>query len=167
MIYKAIIEEQINESEYKIRIPRIHGLNDKSSNIKYQSLPIATMCSLPGITVKAFPGDIVVVSLDNDDMNNPIILGFLNANNLVDRVSANVIELAVSSNATLPASTNIGDIDKSNIYTLNHIESNIQNQIDDIKQEIDNLSKIKDPDISGYILSDKNSGGYEVVYRLN
>ena len=66
MIYRALIESQYNNYQYKIKIP---ALDTKTYN--------ATVCSTPGVNATLRIGDAVFVTFEKNSNDNAVILGTL------------------------------------------------------------------------------------------
>ena len=77
MIQKGIIEQVINKYTYRVRIPRYDKIAGDPSATKTKDLPIAIVCAYPGTELVFTTGDIVLVDYENDELNQPVILGLL------------------------------------------------------------------------------------------
>ena len=51
MITRAIVEELIDENQVRVRIPIIHRSKEDTAGTPRQELPIASICTLPGVKV--------------------------------------------------------------------------------------------------------------------
>ena len=77
MIQKGIVEQVIDKYTYKVRIPRYDKIASDPSATKTQDLPTAIVCGYPGTEVVFSKGNIVLVDYENDELNQPVILGLL------------------------------------------------------------------------------------------
>lgn len=77
MITKAIVEEIVSETQARVRIPILHKISTSSSATPFNELPIATICTLPGIHIKYDVGDVVYVSYEDNLSSKIVILGEL------------------------------------------------------------------------------------------
>ena len=135
MVTKGIIEEIINIYQAKVRLPVYDGFADTKNATPSNELTIASICNIPNIYNTIAVGDIVYVAFEDNDLGNPVILGQLykeEMNTLADIKlnSANINQLTVNKNASLPQNTSIGSISSKEIAALSGIKDNIQNQID-------------------------------------
>ena len=135
MVTKGIVEEIINIYQAKVRLPVYDGFADTKNATPSNELTIASICNIPNIYNTIAVGDIVYVAFEDNDLGNPVILGQLykeEMNTLADIKlnSANINQLTVNKNASLPQNTSIGSISSKEIAALSGIKDNIQNQID-------------------------------------
>mgnify|MGYP002711201717 CR=1 FL=1 len=135
MVTKGIVEEIINIYQAKVRLPVYDGFVDTKNATPSNELTIASICNIPNIYNTIAVGDIVYVAFEDNDLGNPVILGQLykeEMNTLADiKVnSANINQLTINKNASLPQNTSIGSISSKEIAALSGIKDNIQNQID-------------------------------------
>ena len=135
MVTKGIVEEIINIYQAKVRLPVYDGFADTKNATPSNELTIASICNIPNIYNTIAVGDIVYVAFEDNDLGNPVILGQLykeEMNTLADIKlnSANINQLAVNKNASLPQNTSIGSISSKEIAALSGVKDNIQNQID-------------------------------------
>lgn len=154
MILKAIVvgksQRPNEENKYIVRIPIIHGVQGSPQCTRDDLLPTATICSLPGFTNVVQPGDIVYVSFENDEYNEPVIIGQLlsntnpydvNSDNITGTRTNAVLQTLEffddkSSNFTsakLPLNTTIGQVNSQEIQFLLGLKDNVQDQIDSIE----------------------------------
>ena len=111
MTTKAIIISKISDSnKYLVRIPYFEQAN-VSNNTLTNSYMEATLAYTPGIINSYKENDVVYVSFEDHTASKPIIIGKLSLSNDKERGYANVNTLSVSSDATLPSKTSIGNID--------------------------------------------------------
>ena len=120
MIMKAEVVEKVG-SKFRVRIPTINGTALGSTSTPNHLLPLATLCTLPGIDNVLSPGDIVFVTFEENDYGKPVILGQLYteksaANSCLD-IKSRTISIEDSRRpdldvgyAKLPNNTTIGDV---------------------------------------------------------
>lgn len=149
MIYKAIIDQVLNDGyQAKIRIPKLHKIENVAGATLSRDLPIATICTQPGVLPVYKTGDIVFVSFENDDTNYPLILGQLYCNSNKSQSNNQILSLKVDSCVKLPITTTIGDIDYNDIIQLKELKGSIQYQLnllkelnESIQHQIDDINK--------------------------
>ena len=134
MITKGIVEE-LKGYQAKVRLPIYDGLANTKNATSNENLSYATVCVTTNLNNSLNVGDIVYVSFEDNDKGKPVILGQLykeEMNTLADMKlnSANINQLTVNKNASLPQNTSIGSISSKEIAALSGIKDNIQNQID-------------------------------------
>lgn len=134
MITKGIVEE-LKGYQAKVRLPIYDGLANTKNATSNENLSYATVCVTTNLNNSLNVGDIVYVSFEDNDKGKPVILGQLykeEMNTLADIKlnSANINQLTVNKNASLPQNTSIGSISFKEIAALSGIKDNIQNQID-------------------------------------
>lgn len=135
MVTKGIVEEIINVYQAKVRLPVYDGFADTKNATPSDELTIASICNIPNIYNTIAVGDIVYVAFEDNDLGNPVILGQLykeEMNTLADLKlnSANINQLTINKNTSLPQNTSIGSISSKEIAALSGIKDNIQNQLD-------------------------------------
>ena len=134
MITKGIVEE-LKGYQAKVRLPIYDGLANTKNATSNENLSYATVCITTNLNNSLNVGDIVYVSFEDNDKGKPVIFGQLykeEMNTLADIKlnSANINQLTVNKNASLPQNTSIGSISSKEIAALSGIKDNIQNQID-------------------------------------
>lgn len=77
MFNKAIIEKRIDAYNYKVRIPRYNKTSYSSFSTDADDLYEAIVCITPGVFPVYDIGDIVFVQFENDQLNQPVIVGKL------------------------------------------------------------------------------------------
>lgn len=88
MIQKAIIEEIIQGGyQARVRIPRYNKAASSPTATDTGDLAIATICTFPGIHPSYQIGDIVFVGFENEEINQPVILGLLYRENMGNSMS--------------------------------------------------------------------------------
>lgn len=134
MITKGIVEE-LKGYQAKVRLPIYDGLANTKNATANENLSYATVCITTNLNNSLNVGDIVYVSFEDNDKGKPVILGQLykeEMNTLADIKlnSANINQLTINKNVSLPQNTSIGSISSKEIAALSGVKDNIQNQID-------------------------------------
>ncbi len=138
MVTKGIVEEIIDNYQAKVRLPVYNGIEGTKQSTPSNELSIATICTLSNISRPVEVDDIVYVSFEDNDLGKPVILGQLykkeQSNNLADINSAtsNINKLKVSTSASLPNDTTIGNIKPAEIAALDGIQNNIQDTLNNL-----------------------------------
>ena len=139
MITKGIVEQIIDATHIKVRMPFIDGISGNKQATPTDLLSDAIICALPNSNNIVNEGDIVFLGFENNDIGKPIILGhlFKESNTYIDLI---IRKLEVNSSCYLPSETSIGDITSTQLKMLSGLSSNIQGQLDAIT---DRLSKLE------------------------
>ena len=115
MITKAIIEQKIDEFQYKVRIPIFDRTSDSTYFTDTAELAIAVASVPKGITNSLEVNDVVFVGFEDNNIANPVILGQLYNEKLLKQhnlhIQARSIDIEESVN--LPMGTTLNDI---NLY---------------------------------------------------
>lgn len=80
MVTKAIVEEVVSDNSVRVRIPLIHKISTSALATPFSELPIASICTTPGIHHVYQVGDIIYVSYENNISSNIVVLGELQVN---------------------------------------------------------------------------------------
>lgn len=134
---KKAIVESTEGTRVKVRIPELHKVSGAVGATPSNELPYATICTMPGCRPNLRPGDVVLVSFENDEYGTPIIMGML----FTDRDSSGIADLELGSlkvnvNVELPEDTKIGSLSAKNLLNLQNISENIQLAIDEIRKSV-------------------------------
>lgn len=147
MIQKAIIEEIIQGGyQARVRIPRYNKAASSPTATDKQDLAVATICTFPGIHPSYQIGDIVFVGFENEEINQPVILGLLYRENMGSSTSDMVdvllpAEQLGSKNNTYELSGNLSDINIDS--NLDMKQYSILFSGDSNKQDITNVARIR------------------------
>ena len=142
MIYKAIIEEIIDEYTVRVRVPLIHRTVDSHEHTATEDLPIAVTCTLPNTYISMQKGDIVIVGFENNDLSKPIVLGYLYKEVFSSSmISPKFFCLEVVDTATLGKNTSIGDVTPLELQRLAGLRENLQYQLDILYNKIEEVEK--------------------------
>lgn len=144
MITRAIIEEKINEYEYRVRIPIFDRAANTSLSTATKDLCIA-VASLPkGVYNSLQKDDVVFVGFENNEVDSPIILGQLYREALRDlntQPTVSFDNLEVNNQVVLPTNINIGELNYGELFNLKNSTENIQDQLNSLKEKINNLQQ--------------------------
>lgn len=140
MIEKAIVEEIIDNYNIRVRVPRYNLSSSSPHSTPFSELPIANICSLPGCNPTFRIGDIVIISYEGDEIDKPIIIGQLYAENLLNnQIDINCSSLIVDINSSLPEETTIGEVKENEIKQLSGAQYILQAQINLLEKRIEEL----------------------------
>lgn len=157
MILKGFVESAVpNEpNKFYVRIPIINGIEGTANSTSKEDLAKATVCGIPGFTNLINIGDVVYIAFENDNYNNPVILGQLLTNLNPSTVNdKNITETRPqivakslsfysddgSESADLPYNTRIGNVTPVAISCLIGIKNNIQYQLDQLSAQLEGIS---------------------------
>lgn len=144
MITRAIIEQKINEYQYRVRIPIFDKSASAPLSTNLKDLCIAVASMPKGVYNSLQEGDVVLVGFEDNDAGNPVILGHLYRealNNIQSFPTIIADVLQVNNKVNLPTNTTIGTIDYNSLFSLDGIKENVQSQIDNLTKKVDNLIK--------------------------
>ena len=77
MIQKGIIEQALSRYTYKVRVPRYDKVATDPAATRLEDLATAIVCSIPGTDIAFNKGNVVLVDFENNEINQPVILGLL------------------------------------------------------------------------------------------
>lgn len=142
MITKGIIIQKNGSNTYLVDLPTLESLNEDVGIS-------ATTCSVINNPFTFNSGDIVFVDFENNRYDMPVILGALVSDRFSDIDSdVKLNSLSVGSVVSLPPSTKIGDVDKTDLLHLRGLTNNIEEQLSSTDRSIsdttDYLSKESD-----------------------
>lgn len=140
MITKAIVEEVISPYQVKIRVPLLDREGASPLSTSSDNLNVATICCLPNCYMNIQVGDVVFVAFEDNTYYKAVILGHLSRAAMTSTYAdVHFRNLIVEDSATLPSNTCIGDVSMSDILSLKGTSENIQQQIDDIREQLNSL----------------------------
>lgn len=140
---KGIIETIESPYLYKVRIPIYHKVPNTPAFTPVEDLPIATVCTSPGVSPVYIVGDIVWIDFENDEIGMPVITGLLYREEQTNATSnINCSTLVVENDTTLSSDTSIGTTGSISLQSLPQIIDSVSNlnrskEIDVV--ELDNL----------------------------
>jgi archaellum component FlaC len=161
MLTKAIIQEVLTPYSIRIRIPSVNKIEGVNGSTPNNELYIAAVCSLPKFIIDPRVGDIVVVGFEDNDMSNPIVLGYLSkssGNMSIADIVCNDFE--ATGEIKLSKDTSIGEVTPINIESLKNQKENINDEFNIVKNSIDTIKS----EIKG--LSQKNSASMNELSGL-
>ena len=141
MIRRAIVEEVVTPFRVKVRIPEVDRAKKSSQHISTAELDESTVCVPAGWHPNFQIGDIVIVSYEVFSPDESVIIGFLYKENLKSVSELDITQLIVSSYASLPKNTIIGDVTATQLHSLTGVRDNIQKQLDSLQEQINQLQK--------------------------
>lgn len=144
MITRAIIEQKLNEYQYKVRIPIFDKSASAPLSTSIKDLCVAVASMPKGIYNSLQEGDVVIVGFEDNDAGTPIILGHLYRealNNSQGLPTVIVDVLQANHQANLPTNTTIGTINYKDIFSLDGIKGNVQSQIDTLTKQLESLTE--------------------------
>ena len=138
MITRGIVEKIYDKNSIAVRIPIFDSSATASDRTPTDSLGVASICTLPNSIPNVRIGDVVYVGFENDDISQPVILGYVYIDSEYStRQGLSLQSLDVVSSAKLPKETIIGDVSSKEVLMLSGIKQNIQEQIDGLKDYVD------------------------------
>lgn len=141
MIQKAIIEEIIQGGyQARVRIPRYNKAASSPTATDTGDLAIATICTFPGVHPSYQLGDIVFVGFENEEINQPVILGLLYRENMGNSMSDMV-------DVILP-SEQLGSVNHTQEFSGNLSDININTNLDMKDYSILFSGKNKEQDVT-------------------
>lgn len=137
MLFKGTVEQLVTPVTVRVRIPFLHKISSSLSYTATQDLPTAHICTLPNTHINLKIGDVVIVGFENNDLSRPMILGHLFTETESSTFASPIFSsLEVLQDTKLGSNTSIGQISSQDIYCLAGIKENIQQQINQLKNEL-------------------------------
>lgn len=134
---KGVIERVESNYSYRVRIPIIHKVENTPGAVATEDLPIAPVCTSPGINPTYQVGDIVWLDFENDEMGMPVIVGILYREEPSKAIAdINCSSINVEVDTTLPEDTKIGATGYKSIQAL----PNIIDRINNIQEQLEYLT---------------------------
>ena len=156
MLTKAYIQEVLSSHSIRVRIPlynKIEGVEGATPN---NELHTACVCTLPNFITNPKAGDVVIVGFEENDVSNPVILGYLSTSStnqsLVDVLCDS---LTVKGDTLLDEYTTIGEVKPENIKCLKDLKENINESFKKNTKNIEDIySKIN---ANGVLISENST----------
>lgn len=137
MLFKGTVEKIIDSYTVKVRIPFLHKVSSALNYTLPEDLPEAHISTLPNTRPNIKVGDVVIIGFENNDLSRPMILGYLFTDNPYETTCSPIFNsLEVQYDTSLSANTSIGDVTSENIKCLLGVKENLQQQINQLKNEI-------------------------------
>jgi len=135
MVVKGIIQSiDLLNNTYKVRIPFYENVTDGIPGT-YSGI----ISTPPGITPDYKVNDVVILSFDEDTIDNPVILGKLYLNKLENKGSINCINLNCSGTAEIPINT-ILNYDHANDIANSNESKDTYKTISDVIEKVQMLN---------------------------
>lgn len=132
MVTKAIVKAiRSSDNEVDLYIPIYDGYKPTPNSSTLTTNYNANICTLPGVTPNYQVGDVVYICIEDNNLQEPVIMGLLYPTKNVKTVSdGKFSSLCVTVNTKLSADTTIGEVTAENIKCLSNVNKNIQTQFD-------------------------------------
>lgn len=136
MVTKGIVEEIIDTYSVRVRLPIYDSIENTKEATASKDLSIAVFSTFPNVDNLVNVGDVVWVSFEDDDISKPVIIGHLYKEHKENDVLSDLNVRKFNTNALtkLNENTYIGEITPNEIKMLGGVESNIQLQLNNIKE---------------------------------
>ena len=134
MITRGIVEKLIDRYTIKVRMPLLNRMKQNSNSILSDDLNEAVVSVPPNFDPNINVGDVVFVAFEDNNFGKPVVIGYLYRSNMTPTygdIILNSINVKIAAN--LSADTTIGDVSSTNISYLKGVTSNIQGQLDSLK----------------------------------
>lgn len=134
MITRGIVEKLLDRYTIKVRMPLLNRMKQNSSSILSDDLNEAVVSVPPNFDPNINVGDVVFVAFEDNNFGKPVVIGYLYRSNMTPTygdIILNSINVKIAAN--LSADTTIGDVSSTNISYLKGVTSNIQGQLDSLK----------------------------------
>lgn len=141
MFTRAIIEDVIDETHVRVRIPLTDRVKASNINTKTTELNIATMCTSPGVKIVPRVGDAVFVTYEESAIETKmVVVGYLfRTEETKSLCELRPDYLSVYTKCDLPTDTTIGEIGYPELMRLSGVRGNIQKQLDDISERLNDI----------------------------
>ena len=134
MITRGIVEKLLDRYTIKVRMPLLNRMKQNSSSILSDDLNEAVVSVPPNFDPNINVGDVVFVAFEDNNFGKPVVIGYLYRSNMTPTygdIILNSINVKIAAN--LSADTTIGDVSSTNISYLKGVTSNIQGQLNSLK----------------------------------
>ena len=135
MITRGIVEKLLDRYTIKVRMPLLNRMKQNSSSILSDDLNEAVVSVPPNFDPNINVGDVVFVAFEDNNFGKPVVIGYLYRSNMTPTygdIILNSINVKIAAN--LSADTTIGDVSSTNISYVKGVTSNIQGQLDLLKE---------------------------------
>lgn len=142
MILRAIIDDVLDSTKVRVRIPEYNKIDKAVGATPSAELATAVCCCTPGLTTTYRRGDIVLVGFERDDLGTPVVLGALASADSNQAVTdAKLTSLTVNVDAQLPLDTYVHGAGKEFWQYLSGIHESVQTKLTEIDSKIAVLEK--------------------------
>ena len=134
MITRGIVEKLLDRYTIKVRMPLLNRMKQNSNSILSDDLNEAVVSVPPNFDPNINVGDVVFVAFEDNNFGKPVVIGYLYRSNMTPTygdIILNSINVKIAAN--LSADTTIGDVSSTNISYLKGVTSNIQGQLNSLK----------------------------------
>lgn len=134
MITRGIVEKLLDRYTIKVRMPLLNRMKQNSNSILSEDLNEAVVSVPPNFDPNINVGDVVFVAFEDNNFGKPVVIGYLYRSNMTPTygdIILNSINVKIAAN--LSADTTIGDVSSTNISYLKGVTSNIQGQLNSLK----------------------------------
>lgn len=134
MVTRGIVEKLLDRYTIKVRMPLLNRMKQNSSSILSDDLNEAVVSVPPNFDPNINVGDVVFVAFEDNNFGKPVVIGYLYRSNMTPTygdIILNSVNVKIAAN--LSADTTIGDVSSTNISYLKGVTSNIQGQLDSLK----------------------------------
>lgn len=140
MITRAYVEEVVDKTLVRVRIPIFNKIKSAAGATPTQNLPTAVLCTIPSCIMNPKVNDVVIVGFEEDTYSRPIVLGYLFSDNMQETLcDLTLSSLVLKGNCKLSTDTSIGEVSAEDIKQLKDTKGNIQQQLDLLSQRISQL----------------------------
>lgn len=138
MVTRAKIVKVISDKEVQVEVPMFGLIQEGEGEDQINELPRARISTTPGCSPNFKKNDVVLICIEDNDLNNPMVMGRLIADDSSVGTSNVEFDTAkINKDITLPKNTKIGKVTADNISYLAGVTSSIQTQFDtNINQKI-------------------------------
>lgn len=163
-MFKAFIESIENNGYlYRVRIPVYHKIQNTPGATPFESLPLAPVCTMPGIKPFYQLGDVVWVDFENNEIGNPVIIGLLHREQETEStIDINCNNLTANAETRLSSNTTVGETSKS-LETLTQLSK----YTDETNNCLDILMRQFDSEIKEQFSFDINTSGNLILTQQN
>lgn len=141
MVTKAVVVEVIDIYRARVRIPIYNQIEGAAAATPNDQLYIATISTSLGIRPAIKVDDVVFVAFEDNQLQQPIIIGALarEEDNTSSNIHAQTLDVDVM--ASLPLDTTIGGVQGNNIKRVVETYNELENIVN---QNIENIAKLND-----------------------
>ena len=141
MVTRAIIKRVISEKEVQVEVPMFGLIEEGEGEEQVNELPVARISTTPGCCPNFKQNDVVLICIEDNDLNNPMVMGRLIPEDKSIGTSNGVFEtFKVNKDATLSRNTTIGKVSADSLSCMEGVTSNVQTQFNtNLSQKVELL----------------------------